>query len=112
MHPEVVQDQPGICPKCGMALEPITVTAEEEADPELQDMTRRFWVSAVLTLPVILLAMAAYGRSARACVDSRPRFGTWLQLLLATPVVLWGGWPFFVRGYASVDNHAASTCSP
>jgi Cu+-exporting ATPase len=103
MHPEVIQDGPGTCPKCGMALEPMTVTAEEEADPELQDMTRRFWVSAVLTLPVILLAMGhMIGLPVHAWIP--PRLGPWLELLLATPVVLWGGKPFFVRAYASIKT--------
>ena len=103
MHPEVVQDGPGICPKCGMALEPMTVTAEEEADPELQDMTRRFWISAVLTLPVILLAMGhMVGLPVHTWIS--PRFGPWLELILATPVVLWGGKPFFVRAYASLKT--------
>jgi Cu+-exporting ATPase len=103
MHPEVIQDGPGTCPKCGMALEPMTVTAEEEADPELQDMTRRFWISAVLTLPVIILAMGdMVGLPVHTWLA--PHFATWLELLLATPVVLWGGKPFFVRAYASIKT--------
>jgi Cu+-exporting ATPase len=103
MHPEVIQDGPGTCPKCGMALEPMSVTAEEEADPELQAMTRRFWVSVVLTLPVMLLAMGhMVGLPVQAWIA--PRLGTWLELLLATPVVLWGGKPFFVRAYASLKT--------
>jgi Cu+-exporting ATPase len=101
MHPEVVQDEPGSCPKCGMALEPMTITEEEEADPELQDMTRRFWISVVLTLPVILLAMGhMVGLPVHAWIP--PRLGTWLECILATPVVLWGGKPFFLRGYHSI----------
>ena len=103
MHPEVIQDGPGTCPKCGMALESMTVTAEEESDPELQDMTRRFWISAVLTLPVILLAMGhMVGLPVHAWIA--PRLGTWFELILATPVVLWGGKPFFVRAYASIKT--------
>jgi Cu+-exporting ATPase len=103
MHPEIIQDEPGICPKCGMALEPITVTAEDEDDPELQDMTRRFWVSAVLTFPVLILAMGEHiGLPVHAWVS--PRLRTWLELILATPVVLWGGKPFFVRAYNSVKT--------
>jgi Cu+-exporting ATPase len=90
MHPEVVSDKPGSCPKCGMALEPIAPTAEEEESPELSDMTRRFWVSLALTLPVFVIAMLHIEGLA------------WLELLLATPVVLWGGWPFFVRGWQSL----------
>ena len=103
MHPEVIQDGPGTCPKCGMALEPMIVTVAEEADPELQDMTRRFWVSVGLTLPVIILAM---GHMVGLPVHTwfAPRFGTWLELILATPVVLWGGKPFFVRAYASIKT--------
>ena len=106
MHPEVRQDHPGACPKCGMALEPETPTARsDETDSaegdELRDMTRRFWVGAVLTLPVFLLAMShlipALGR--QAWLDSEP--ARWLQFALATPVVGWAGWPFFVRGWRS-----------
>jgi Cu+-exporting ATPase len=112
MHPGVIQDGPGFCPKCDMALEPITVTAEDEVEPELQDMTRRFWISAVLTLPVILLAMGhMIGLPVHTWIA--PRLGTWLELILATPVVLWGGKPFFVRAYFSVKTmHRISTCSP
>ncbi|MDZ7752916.1 MAG: heavy metal translocating P-type ATPase [Gammaproteobacteria bacterium] len=101
MHPEVVSDHPGSCPKCGMALEPREATIEED-NPELRDMSRRFWVSAVLALPVFVLAMVA---------DLAPRWlpaglsmaaVQWVELVLATPVVLWGGWSFFVRGWQSV----------
>ncbi len=102
MHPEIVRDAPGSCPKCGMALEPRTVTAEEEENPELVDMTRRFWVSLVLTVPLLLVAMGEYvpGRPLEQLAS--PRTLTWVELLLATPVVLWGGWPFFVRGWQSI----------
>ncbi len=89
MHPEVVRDEPGSCPICGMALEPRVVAAEEAPDPELVDMSRRFRWSVLLTLPVFVLAMAELG-------------WTWIQLALATPVVLWGGWPFLVRGWRSL----------
>ena len=103
MHPEVVQDEPGNCPKCGMALEPMVVTGEEEEDPELRDMTRRFWVSVLLTAPVLILAMGhMVGLPLHAWIS--PRIGKWLELILATPVVLWGGKPFFARGYASVKT--------
>jgi Cu+-exporting ATPase len=103
MHPEVVQDHPGSCPKCGMALEPREAVGEED-NPELADMSRRFWVSAALALPVFILAMVA---------DLAPQWlpnwlamptVQWIQFLLATPVVLWGGWPFFVRGWQSVAS--------
>ncbi|MHC4919039.1 MAG: copper-transporting P-type ATPase [Planctomycetota bacterium] len=96
MHPEVVQQGPGICPKCGMALEPMEVSLTAPDDHELCDMRRRFWISAALTLPVFVIAMSAmflpigdYG---------------WLQFALTTPVVLWGAWPFFVRGWQSLHT--------
>jgi len=95
MHPEIVRNEPGACPKCGMALEPVALAAEER-NPELDDMTRRFWVGAVLTLPLLALAMA---------IDF-PGIGHWLQLALATPVVLWAGWPFFERGWKSIANRS------
>jgi Cu+-exporting ATPase len=103
MHPEVIQDEPGNCPKCGMALEPMTVTEDEGEDSELQDMTRRFWISVVLTLPVIILAMGNFvGLPVHRWIA--PRLGKWLEFILATPVVLWGGKPFFVRGYYSLKT--------
>jgi Cu+-exporting ATPase len=102
MHPEIVQDKPGTCSICGMALEPRTVTAEEEANPELADMTRRFWVCLVLTAPLLFLAMSEMipGQPVQHALPAR--LLTWVQLALATPVVLWGGWPFFERGWASI----------
>ena len=101
MHPEVVRDAPGECPICGMALEPMTVTLEEEENPELVDMTRRFWVCTVLTVPLVILAMSEYvGISLEWLAE--PRTLTWFEFVLAAPVVLWGGWPFFVRGWQSV----------
>ena len=101
MHPEVTQDHPGSCPKCGMALEPRTVTAEEE-NPELVDMTRRFWISVILAVPVFLLAMTADLLPALLPGGLSLRAVQWISFILATPVVLWGGWPFFVRGWQSV----------
>lgn len=101
MHPEIVQDHPGTCPKCGMALEPRTVTIEEEND-ELIDMTRRFWISAILAIPVFLSAMAAEFWPETVAEIIKPQYRQWVELILATPVVLWGGWPFFVRGWQSV----------
>ena len=102
MHPEIVRDGPGSCPICGMALEPRTVTLAETPNPELRDMSRRFWVSAVLTLPVFAAGMAEM----LGVPLQRLRGGglQWLELVLATPVVLWGGWPFFQRGWASIVN--------
>jgi len=101
MHPEVVQDHPGDCPKCGMALEPRTVTIEEKNE-ELIDMTRRFWVSTILAIPVFILAMIAdvFPQSLPDVLSMRSV--QWIEFVLATPVVLWGGWPFFVRGWQSV----------
>ncbi len=101
MHPEVQQDHPGNCPKCGMALEPKSIADAEEDDAELASMTLRFWVSAALTIPVFLLAMLPMlGIPVDHWLGGK--LHTWLQLLLATPVVLWGGWPFFERGYRSI----------
>ncbi len=101
MHPEIVQDHPGDCPKCGMALEPRTVAAEEE-NGELNDMTRRFRVSAVLSLPVFVLAMVADLAPQWLPAGLSMQAVQWIEFALATPVVLWGGWPFFVRGWQSV----------
>ena len=103
MHPEVVEHEPGSCPICGMALEPDVVTsADDEPNAELVEMTRRFWVSAALTLPTFVLAMADMipGRPLDALIP--PATNNLVQLALATPVVLWGGWPFFERGYSSI----------
>src|SRR6266436_2020434 len=106
MHPEIVRNGPGTCPICGMALEPRTVTLDGDDNLELRDMSQRFWVSAVLAAPILPLAMAdmipggPVGRviSARAVI--------WLELILATPVVLWGGRPFFERGWQSIVNRS------
>ncbi len=106
MHPEVVQQEPGSCPICGMALELRTVTAEEEVNPELVDMTRRFWISVILSVPVLFLAMSEVipGQPVQQALS--PRLLTWIQFVLATPVVLWGGWSFFQRGWMSVINRS------
>ena len=106
MHPEIVQDGPGDCPLCGMALEPMGVpTGEEGPNPELVDFTRRFWVGAVLTLPVLVLAMAPHlGLPLRQTLGEAT--ASWAELVLSTPVVLWAGWPFFVRGWKSVVNRS------
>ena len=101
MHPEILQDHPGTCPKCGMALEPITVSAEEE-NQELTDMNRRFRVCAVLALPVFVLSMVADLVPGLLPKGLSMYVVQWIACLLATPVVLWGGWPFFVRGWNSV----------
>lgn len=104
MDPEISQPGPGACPKCGMALEPRTVTLEEEKNPELALMARRFWISLALTAPVLLLAMSVMlpGRALQHAVPAH--LLPWVEFALATPVVLWGGWPFFQRGWASLVN--------
>ncbi|MCF1183276.1 copper-translocating P-type ATPase [Marichromatium gracile] len=102
MHPEVVQDHPGDCPKCGMALEPSTAAPEEAANPELTDMTRRFWASTTLALPLFVLAMLADLAPQWLPADLTMRQVQWIELFLATPVVLWGGWPLLARGWRSL----------
>jgi P-type Cu+ transporter len=104
MHPEIVRAGPGSCPICGMALEPRTVMLEEGADAELASMSRRLWISLALSVPLLALAMGDMipGMPLRHLVTGRAL--GWAQLVLATPVVLWGGWPFFQRGWASVVN--------
>jgi Cu+-exporting ATPase len=106
MHPEIVRDEPGSCPICGMALEPRVITLEEEENPELKDMKRRFRVSVALTLPVFFLAMSEMipGRPIQHALSARML--TLIQFALATPVVLWGGRPFFERGWASIVNRS------
>ena len=100
MHPEVRRDGPGACPICGMALEPAAVTAESGPSPELRDMTRRFWIGLALALPVFILEMG--GHVAGPAMAIGRETSNWIQLVLATPVVLWAGWPFFQRGWASL----------
>jgi Cu+-exporting ATPase len=120
MHPEIVRAEPGSCPICGMALEPRTVTVEEEDNSELRDMTRRFWISLALTAPLLAIAMGSMvwpnffmggidvERGGQIIVTPWISILPWLQLILATPVVLWGGWPFFERGWASVMNRSTN----
>ncbi|MBC8038521.1 MAG: cadmium-translocating P-type ATPase [Rhizobiales bacterium] len=100
MHPEIRQQGPGSCPICGMALEPLTVTADSGPNPELADMTRRFWVGLALAVPVFALGMG--GHLTGLTMQLGQQTSNWIQLLLATPAVLWAGWPFFVRGYQSL----------
>jgi Cu+-exporting ATPase len=106
MHPQIVRPGPGGCPICGMALEPRTVTATEETNPELADMSHRFWVSVALTIPVLVLGMSDLipGQPLQTVLSMRAI--SWIELLLATPVVLWGGLPFFQRGWASIVNRS------
>ncbi|MDR4305921.1 heavy metal translocating P-type ATPase [Chelatococcus sambhunathii] len=101
MHPEIRQEGPGSCPICGMALEPDLVTAEAQPNHELADMTRRFWIALALALPVFLLEMGSHLFPAIHHLVP-PSVSVWIQFALATPVVLWAGWPFFQRGWASV----------
>lgn len=108
MHPEIVRDAPGTCPICGMALEPRTVGVEDEENPELPDMWRRFVWGAILGAPVFVLAMSdmVFGAGLGGRIDLR--LTNWLGLALATPVVWWAGWPFFQRGWASIVNRSAN----
>jgi Cu+-exporting ATPase len=106
MHPDVVQDTPGSCPLCGMALEPRTVMVEEAENPELIDMTRRFKLSIIFTVPVVFIAMHHMIPGFTLERWIKPEWLRVLEFLLATPVVLWGGWPFFVRGWQSIVNRS------
>ncbi len=101
MHPEIVQLGAGVCPKCGMALEPREVSLEDEANPELADMTRRAWIAAAIGAPVFVAAMADMMTGGRL-MASRGTLLNWVGLALATPVVFWAGWPFFERAWASL----------
>lgn len=102
MHPEIRQVGPGSCPICGMALEPETITADSGSNPELADMTRRFWVAVALSLPVFALEMGSHLFNLHALMPGQ--LSNWVQFALATPVVLWAGWPFFERGWASLKT--------
>jgi Cu+-exporting ATPase len=106
MHPEIVRDAPGACPICGMALEPRTVVVDEGPNPELVAMSRRFWTCSALTVPLLVVAMGDYipGRPVEQLMS--PGAMKWTQLVLATPVCLWGAWPFFVRAWASIVNRS------
>ena len=106
MHPEIIRDAPGSCPICGMALEPLTVSLEEEENHELNDMTRRFWVAVALSIPVFALGMSDLipGQPLQRVVPMSVL--QWVQLALASPVVVWGGWPFFVRAWQSIVNRS------
>jgi Cu+-exporting ATPase len=109
MHPQVRQMGPGHCPICGMALEPVVATAEQGVSPELRDMTRRFWMGTVLTVPVFALEMGGHLFDIHHLVAQQT--SNWIQLLLGTPVVLWAGWPFFTRAVASVKNRSLNMFS-
>ena len=102
MHPQIVREEPGNCPICGMTLEPMTPAAGEAANPELRDMRRRFWVGIALSVPLLAIAMAEHFDQAALDALVSPHLLVWAQLILGTPAVLWGGWPFFQRGWASL----------
>jgi Cu+-exporting ATPase len=102
MHPEIVRDAPGSCPICGMALEPRTVTLDDDKNPELADMSWRFWVSVVLTVPLVLFAMLRHVPGLDLFPHNLIEWAPWIELALATPVVLWCGWPFFQRAWDSI----------
>src|SRR5437867_319927 len=107
MHPQIVRPGPGTCPICGMALEPRTVTAVEQDNPELREMTRRFWISLALTVPLLGIAMVDM-LSGMPLQHALPGWLPGIELLLSTPVVLWGGWPFFQRGWTSIVNRSTN----
>src|SRR5688572_3914723 len=109
MHPQVRQMGPGNCPICGMALEPVLATAEQGESPELRDMTKRFWIGTALTVPVFALEMGGHLTNLSHVLGQQ--MSNWIQLLLGTPVVLWAGWPFFVRAVASVKNRSLNMFS-
>lgn len=102
MHPQIRRNEPGNCPICGMALEPLVATGEDGPNPELVDMTRRFWVSLVFTLPVLILEMSAHMPALMIHQLMAPKVALWIQFLLSTPAILWGGYPFFERGARSL----------
>ena len=106
MHPEIVRNKPGSCPICGMALEPSTPSVGEEDDSELRDMSRRFWVSAVLTVPIFVSAMGDHLPGQPLDQIASRNTWTWIELILSTPVILWGGWPFFIRAGQSIVNRS------
>jgi P-type Cu+ transporter len=109
MHPQVRQRGPGSCPICGMALEPVLATADQGESPELRDMTKRFWIGTALTVPVFALEMGGHLTNLSHVLGQQ--MSNWIQLLLGTPVVLWAGWPFFVRAVASVKNRSLNMFS-
>src|SRR5665213_872925 len=111
MHPQIRQVGPGNCPICGMTLEPVKATAAVGENHELVDMTRRFWIGLALTLPVFILEMGGHipGLDLDALIP--PRTSIWIQFVLSTPVVLWAGWPFFERAFASVVHRSLNMFS-
>ncbi len=106
MHPQIIRDAPGFCPICGMALEPRTISLNEEENHELVGMRRRFWLSAVLSIPVFAIGMSEFIPVTPLERLASMTAWSWIQLALASPVVLWGGWPFFVRAWQSIVNRS------
>ncbi len=106
MHPQIRQNRPGNCPICGMALEPETLAADAGPNPELADMTRRFWIGVVLAVPLLVLEMGGHVPGLNLHHLVLPRVSVWIQFVLATPIVLWAGWPFFERAWRSVVNRS------
>src|SRR5579863_1019247 len=111
MHSQIRHEGPGNCPICGMTLEPLTASATVEPNRELADMTRRFWIGLVLTLPVFVLEMGGHIPALGLDNFIPPRISNWVQFVLSTPVVLWAGWPFFERAWASVVNRSLNMFS-
>jgi Cu+-exporting ATPase len=106
MHPEIIRSEPGNCPICGMALEPRTAVSNQEENPEFRDMQTRFWASTILTIPLLFIAMSHVFTARSGMEINSPSYQKWIELILASPVVLWGGWPFFVRGWNSLINRS------
>ncbi len=111
MHPEIRHVGPGSCPICGMALEPLNATESSGENAELKDMQRRFWIGAALSVPVVLLEMGAHLPALNLHHLIGARISQWVQFVLATPVILWAGWPFFTRAVASVRNRSLNMFS-
>jgi Cu+-exporting ATPase len=111
MHPQIIRDAPGSCPICGMALEPMDIGAETGPSPELVDMTRRFWIGAVLAVPLLILEMGAHFPGLNLHHYVPAQISVWIQFIISSPVVLWAGWPFFERGWASVRNRSLNMFS-
>src|ERR1700722_11886126 len=111
MHPQIREDKPGACPICGMTLGPLVATADAAPNEELIDMTRRLWVAAVLALPVFVLEMGGHIPALGVHRLVPPIMATWIEFVLSTPVVLWAGWPFFERGWASLVNRSLNMFS-
>ncbi|HXX51373.1 MAG TPA: copper-translocating P-type ATPase [Xanthobacteraceae bacterium] len=111
MHPQIRRTEPGNCPICGMALEPISAAEETGPSPELIDMSRRFWIGGVLAVPTVILEMGGHFPGLNLHHFISPQLSVWLQFLFATPVVVWAGWPFFTRGWASVRSRSLNMFS-